>query len=99
LTVAEIVYVLERVYRWPRRDVADRLLNLLDAEVFAFADRAAIRRALGWYGSRASLDLPDAYLAGLVVEGAHDAIATFDEGIGRATGAAVVEAPDDLAKL
>jgi predicted nucleic acid-binding protein len=96
LTVAEVVYVLQRVYGWSRRDLADRLLELVAADVFTFLDRGAIRRALGWYGDRSGLDFPDAYLAGLVAEGQHDAVATFDDGLGRSTGAAVVRSAAEL---
>lgn len=43
--------------------------------------------------------LVDAYLAGLVAEGAHDAVATFDEALGRVTKVPVIGSAAELPLL
>jgi predicted nucleic acid-binding protein len=99
LTVAEIVYVLKKYYGWPQREIADRLLELVESEIFEIGERSAIARALTWYGARAGLGFADAYLAGLVAEGAYDAVATFDEDLGRLTKVPVIRSADALPLL
>lgn len=99
MIVAEVVYVLERVYGWTRRALADSLLDLIHADTLFVIDREALVRALVWYGGPTKIDFADAYLAGLVAEGAHDAVATFDEDLGRVTKVPVIRSVAELSLL
>src|SRR5205085_2721333 len=91
LTVAEVVYVLECVYRWSGQEVVDRLPGVIATDAFALADRDAVEQALRWHRDRTGLDFPDAYLAALAVGGAYDAVLSFDRDLQRLPGVLVVD--------
>ncbi|HET7036107.1 MAG TPA: PIN domain-containing protein [Thermomicrobiaceae bacterium] len=63
LTVTEVVYVLESVYRWDRQAIAERLIALVSASVLQFAEQATLAQALAWYRDINSLHFADAYVA------------------------------------
>ena len=73
--IAEVVYVLKRVYRMERRKIADTLTDFL--KIVECRDREALRVALETYGGE-NLDFVDCVLYGY-----HKAdnmeIATFDK--------------------
>ncbi len=94
LTLAEVVFVLESVYKWNRLNIADRLLSLISASVVRFMEETAIFQALTWYRDL-RLHFADAYVAALAVErGA--LLVSFDRGLKRVAGLKTVEAPKDL---
>lgn len=77
LVAAEIVYVLESVYRLPREDVVTRLLAIANLENLVIENRAVLLDALSLYES-AKLDFTDAYIAAHMKHTGCDKLATFD---------------------
>jgi predicted nucleic acid-binding protein len=96
LTLAELIYVLESVYSWPRSDVADGLLRLISASVFVFLDESAIVQALNWYRDRAGLDFADAYIAALAIQRGHRTVVSFDRDLRRLPDITVIQHADDI---
>lgn len=78
LIVAELVYVAGPLLRWPRRDTADRLGELLAADGLVVIESPTIERALRLYGERARLDFADAYLAAAALEVGPAVVASLD---------------------
>jgi predicted nucleic acid-binding protein len=96
LTLAEVIYVLESVYKWPRVDVADGLLQLISASVLTFLEEPTVVRSLTWYRDRAGLDFADAYVAALAVERRHSTVISFDRDLRRLSDVTVVQDAADL---
>jgi predicted nucleic-acid-binding protein len=94
LTLAEVVFVLESVYQWNRRDIADRLLGLISASVIQFLEHATISQALVWYRDL-RVHFADAYLAALAAA-RQSTLVSFDRGLKRAGAVKVVDRPEDL---
>jgi predicted nucleic-acid-binding protein len=46
---AVVVYVLQSVYKWPRADIAQGLLELLSASVLVVLEREVVAQTLHWY--------------------------------------------------
>lgn len=95
LTVAEVVFVLESVYRWSRRDIADRLLSLLAASVVEVLEVGIITRALTWYRDVRNVHFADAYIAALAAS-RNSLLASFDQDLKRLPGVKVAGRPEDL---
>ena len=95
LTLAEVVFVLESVHKWKRREIADRLLNLIDASVMEFLEQRTVVQALAWYRDTSGLHFADAYVASLASTRA-DFVISLDRGLKRVTGLRVVDRPEDL---
>ena len=77
VTVAEVFYVLARVYKLSRAEAAAKLMPLLQSNVLEVEHRRRILDALQRVG-RANIDFGDGYLAATAVEqGAK--VASFDE--------------------
>ena len=95
LTLGEVVFVLESVYQWKRRDIADRLLNLISASVMEFMEQRTVAQALAWYRDTSGLHFADAYLASLASTRA-DFVISLDRGLKRVAGLRVVDRPEDL---
>ena len=96
LTIAEIIYVLDKVYRWPRRTVVDRLLEIVEADVFVVIERDVVARALTWYGDVAGLDFPDAYVGSLAMARADGLVFSFDRTLRRLPGVGVAATAEEL---
>lgn len=94
LTLAEVIYVLESVYRWPRIDIAQRLVSLISESSLVFIDEATVVQSLTWYRDRAGLDFADAYVAALAIERGHATVISFDRDLKRLPGITVVQDPD-----
>lgn len=77
VTVAEVFYVLARVYRHSRAEAAARLIPLLQSSVLEVEHRRRILGALHRV-SQANVDFGDGYLAATAVEQG-DKVASFDE--------------------
>ncbi|HYI14666.1 MAG TPA: PIN domain-containing protein [Thermomicrobiales bacterium] len=96
LTLAEVIYVLESVYTWPRTDVANGLLQLISASVLTFLEAPTVVQSLTWYRDRAGLDFADAYVAALAVERGHGIVISFDRDLRRLSGIQVVQDAADI---
>lgn len=78
VVVAELVYVVEAVFRWRRATVARRLGELVQAEGLDVREGAVIARALELYGGSRRLDFVDAYLAAQALSGEPKRVASLD---------------------
>jgi predicted nucleic acid-binding protein len=76
VTVAEIFYVLARVYRHSRADAAAKLIPLLQSAVVTVENRRRVLDALKRVAT-ANVDFGDAYLAATAAEQG-DQVASFD---------------------
>ena len=65
LAFAEVVWVLEKVYEWPRQDIAPKLTRLLDLPGLSFGEHSVLRTALAQYSDH-NVDFIDAYQASLM---------------------------------
>ena len=93
LTVAEVVFVLEHVYRWPRSTIVEGLVKLLAAGVFHVPELIVLERAIGWYRDVRRLHFADAYVAA-VAASRQAAIITFDRELKRLRELTVIGDPD-----
>lgn len=93
LTLAEVVYVLESVYTWERRMIAERLLELVSASVLQIAERDTLAQALAWYRDISSLHFADAYIAALAAAQGHGAVISFDRALRRVPDITLVRDP------
>ena len=91
-----MVYVLESVYHWERRDIADRLLQLISADVLFFLERDTLIQVLRWYRDVAGLDLADAYVAALAASRGHGHVVSFDRHMQRVPGITLIQDRDQL---
>jgi predicted nucleic acid-binding protein len=76
VSVAEVFYVLARVYRHTRPDAAGKLLPLIQSDVVEIGDRNRVLDALQRVIT-ANVDFGDGYLAATAAEQG-DKIASFD---------------------
>ena len=85
IVLCEVEWVLSSVYEVPKAAIVETLRRLLDADEFAFLDRAAVTGALNGYES-GSADFSD-YLIGASAARAGAATTyTFDRALRRADG-------------
>ncbi|MHB0869415.1 MAG: PIN domain-containing protein [Chloroflexota bacterium] len=96
LTLAEVVYVLESVYHWPRKEIADRLLELLSASVLTVVEEDTLARALTWYRDLPGLDFADGYVAAAATVRGHGRVVSFDRHLRRVPGITAITEPDQL---
>jgi predicted nucleic-acid-binding protein len=82
IALCELAWVLQRVYKVSRSDIADEIASLLDAQQLRVSDRELIRRALADYRD-SSADFPDHLIAWLgKAQGAEETV-TFDKKAGK----------------
>jgi predicted nucleic-acid-binding protein len=98
LILAEVVYVLQSVYSWERRDIAARLLNLVAAAVFTVSEAETMLQALEWYRDTPGLDFADVYIAALARTRSESHVMSFDRRMRRLTGIHLVSDPLDIVK-
>jgi predicted nucleic acid-binding protein len=96
LIFAEVVYVLESVYRWPRADIAQRLIDLIGASVLVVLEEPTIVQTLAWYRDRSRLDFADAYVAALATERGHGVVISFDRDLKRLPEITLVQNQRDI---
>ena len=85
IVLCELEWVLSSAYDVPRAAIIDTMRRLLDADEFAFLDRAAVTEALNGYKT-GSADFSD-YLIGATAARAGAATTyTFDRALRRADG-------------
>ena len=86
LILAEVVYVLQSVYKWPRADIAQGLLELLSASVLVVPEQEVVTQTLLWYQEYPRLDFADAYIAALAAQRGHGVVFSFDHDLRRLPG-------------
>lgn len=95
LTLAEVVWVLQHSYGWPRPAIADGLVGFIESGTFTIPEASVVRRALEWYRRHPRLHFADAYVAGTAMDrGA--AVASFDRALKRLTNVAVVDSAESF---
>ena len=77
MVVAEIVWVLERTYRRPRREIADFVMSLLALPNLRLAEKPLIEAAVASYAVQ-DIDFIDAYNAALMAHQGVTVIYTYD---------------------
>lgn len=92
LTIAEVIFVLEHVYRWPRGAIVAGLLKLLAGGVFQFPEVTVLERAIGWYRDIRRLHFADAYVAAVAAT-RHAAVLSFDRELRRLRNLTVIADP------
>ncbi len=93
LTLAEVVFVLQHLYRWPRKALVEGLSELLASDTFHFPEAAVLERALVWYRDMPRLHFADAYVAA-VAAARHAAVVSFDREFKHLRELAVVDSPE-----
>lgn len=87
VVLMEVIWVLDSVYRVPRRRIAECVEMLLDHRDVAIQDPETVRAALALYRKRGKVGFSDC----LVLETARKAgnlpLATFDRELAKCTGA------------
>ena len=85
IVLCELERVLESVYDFPRARVATTVRRLLDAEEFAFVNRAAVARALDRY-TNGPADFSDYLLGESATPAGATTTYTFDRVLSRSSG-------------
>lgn len=85
LVLAEVVYVLESVYKFERRNIVEKLSVLIRFDRFVL-DKELLKTALGLYGMESSVSFVDAYLAALVSLRRNSEVITFDKKLMKVVG-------------
>ncbi len=93
LTLAEVVFVLERTYQWPRKAIADGLMKLLASDAFKLPEATLLERALAWYREMPRLHFADAYIAAVAVD-RRAVLVSFDQALKRLRDLTVVDSPE-----
>lgn len=83
IALCELAWVLQRVYKVSRSDIADEISSLLDAQQLHVPDRELIRRAVADY-RKSNADFPDHLIAWFGKAGGAKETATFDKKAGKA---------------
>ncbi len=97
LTLAEVVFVLESVYKWERRTIAERLIELISASVLHIAEQNTLVQALAWYRDIGSLHFADAYIAAVAAAAqGHGAVISFDRALRRVPDLTLVDNPGPI---
>ncbi len=95
LTLAEVVFVMDHTYRWPRRTLAEGLITLLASDTFHFPEAAQLEQALAWYRDMPRLHFADAYVAA-VARARGAAVVSFDREFKRLRELTVVDSLETL---
>ena len=84
--MAELAHVAEPLLGWTRRETANYLTQLGDADGIEAPEASTLRRALDMYGRRRRLDFADAYLAAVALEASPPRVASLDADLDRIEG-------------
>lgn len=90
ITLAEVVWVLESHYEWPRIDVAAKLEPLLDVPALQFHEPEVLRTALRLHAER-TIDFIDAYLAAVVLQRRAPLVCSYDRDFDKVPGIRRIE--------
>ena len=82
LTIAEMVWILEKKKAMPPEMISRLLQSALEDERLHFEHQKRLLTALAWYGSR-KVDFIDAYQAALVQEKKLESVVSFDHDFSR----------------
>lgn len=82
LVMAEVVWVLQKVYRVKHAIVAKMVEPLLDAPMLDFENRARLMRAVTLYGNH-GVDFTDCYIAAAIAERKLDGVLSYDRDFDR----------------
>ena len=78
LVIAKIIWVLERQYRYPRRQISDVVLNIINTPELEITDKDLLMVAVGLY-QMSKIDFIDAYNAMLMEQGRVLEIYSYDD--------------------
>ena len=90
LVIAELVWVLQRLYGWERGEIAESLALILQTHNLHFAEASMLLAALETY-ARSGVDFIDAYHAALLEEGGERRLYSYDEDFDKIAGLERVE--------
>jgi predicted nucleic acid-binding protein len=96
VTLAEVVFVLESVYGWKRRNIVDGLTNLFAADTLAIAERSVIEQALEWYAALPAVHFADVYICAVARQREHGRVISFDHAMRRVPGIRVIKTEADI---
>lgn len=96
LTLAEVVYVLESVYKWDRDTIANELTDLIETSRLTFPESAMLLQTLGRYKSIRQLHFADAYVAALALSRQHGAVVSFDREFQRIAELTLIQDTNDI---
>lgn len=91
VVTAELCFVATRVLGWSRRETADQIGRLLEADGLIVPEGEVLRAALVEFGQRSRLSFPDAYLAASALVAGPSAIATFDRALAAVPGVQLID--------
>lgn len=91
--VFEVVFTLQRYYKFPRHEIVDLLNSLLANSGIVFEQQDRFDRVLSLYQQEAGLSIVDCYLAVVAIESGISKVASFDRKIGRVQGVTRFEPP------
>jgi len=77
LVIAEIVWVLETVYRLSRPSIAEKVLAILNTPGLEVPEAEILLQAIAWYKEQ-NLDFADAYHAAWMLSQGIHTVCTFD---------------------
>jgi predicted nucleic acid-binding protein len=77
LVIAEIVWVLETVYRLSRPSIAEKVLAILNTPGLEVPEAEILLQAIAWYKEQ-NLDFADAYHAACMLSQGIHTVCTFD---------------------
>lgn len=92
VTLAEVVWVLQRFYKMDQREMANELDPLLGANHFMMADKALYRQALALYGASVS-HFGDACACATALQECNGKLLSFDQELSRVNGVERIETP------
>jgi predicted nucleic acid-binding protein len=95
LTLAEVVFVLERTYRWPRQKISHGLQALLTARVLHVPEGRVVAHALSLYNDHVRVHFADAYVAAAALDSGA-ALISFDRDLSIIPGLHLIATPDHL---
>ncbi len=78
LVVAEIVWVLEKFYKYPRDKVVEAVLRILNTEILYVDNKEILMESLGFYKLK-KIDFIDAYNAVVMIERGINFIFSYDK--------------------
>jgi uncharacterized protein len=90
VTVAEIVWVLESFYRYPKAQISETMSHFLRCDGLEVMDLDLLLHALNLYGEK-NIDFADALLAGVALSRDLKFIYSFDKHFARIPGVVKVE--------
>ena len=96
LTIAEVVYVLESVYRWDRDTIANKLIDLISATDLRFPEKSILLQTLSYYKSTRQLHFADAYVVATAMSRGHGTVVSFDQEFRRVPGLTIIQDTSDI---